>query len=589
MEKDREVRYQHASEIRADLKRLRRDTEPGRAEAAISDRRAAVGTLPVQQRRWLVAIGIIVIALGVAGWYGYRRSRATPEPPLTAVPLTSYLGSESYPSFSPDGSQVAFTLNGEKQDNWDIYVKVVGSEPPLRLTTNPAEDTSPAWSPDGRWIAFDRLLPGGKVAVVLISPLGGPERILTEMYFNEGTGARGPFLAWSPDSRWLAMVGNDTPDEGFFRLFLYSVETGENRRLTSHSAASLLGDSCPAFSPDGRTLAFFRWASWFNSDLYLLDLAQDFNPVGEPKRLTFGNWRAASPAWTADGRSLIFSAALDNLWRVDASGEGKPQRLAAFGANGIDPAISRRGNRLAFAQQQQHGSIWRIEIPTPGGKANLPQKFIPSRGWDAHPKFSPDGKRIAFLSGRSGSNEIWVCDADGSNPVQLTFIGGSFVAGPLDWSPDSRRVTFPASQEGLAAVYVIDASGGSPQRITANHVYSSNPSWSKDGRWILFDSNSPKSGFYKVPAEGGPAVLVLNPKGWAPKESPDGKFIYYAGFADGSPLLRTPVKGGEAEQVLDSLYWGHSYALVEDGIYFVPREDPKSGYSIQFLNTRAFP
>ena len=500
-----------------------------------------------------------------------------------AVPLTTYLGYESFPFFSPDGSQVAFAWNGEKQDNWAIYVKVVGSEPPLRLTTNPASEICPAWSPDGRWIAFDRYLPENKVAVVLISPLGGPERILTEMDFKESIGIEGPLLAWSPDSRWLAMVGNDKPSEGL-RLFLYSVDTGEKRRLTFPPSATSQ-DSCPAFSPDGRKLAFFRWVSFANSDLYLLDLSQDFKPVGDPKRLTFGKWLAFSPAWTTDGRSLVFSAS-DNLWRVDASGASKPQRLAVIGANGVYRAISRRGNRLAFTQPQGHANIWRIEIPTPGGKANPPQKAIPSTRNDELPQFSPDGKKIAFASDRSGNWEVWVCDADGSNVVQLTFLAGANFSGLPFWSPDSRRLAFSANTEGSRAIYVVTASGGSPQRMTSTHIDSANPSWSKDGRWILFDSTpTTTTGIYKVPAEGGPAVLVTNKGGWAPRESPDGKFIYGAGgSADGSTLLRTPVQGGEAEQVLDSLYWGHSYALVEDGIYFVPREDPKSGYSIQFLN-----
>ena len=543
---------------------------------------------PLPRRLALAAIAavVLVVALGVVGWFWFGRSRATtPEAALTAVPLTSYPGSEYYPSFSPDGTQVAFSWDGEKQDNFDIYVKLVGAEPPLRLTTNPAEETSPAWSPDGRWIAFDRVLPGGKVAVVLISPIGGPERILTEMYF-EHTNVDGHFLAWSPDSRWLAMAGADTPD-GLMGLFLYSVETGEKRRLTSPPTTNCLGDSCPAFSPDGRTLAFFRWASYHNSDLYFLELSQDFKPVAEPKRLTFGNWRASSPAWAMDGSSLIFSPSSgqgSSLWRVAASDSSKPQRLAAIGANGAYPAISRRGNRLAFAQELYDENIWRLEIPTPGGKANPPQKFIASTRNEGVPRFSPDGKKIAFGSDRSGSWEVWVCASDGSNAVQVTFLGGPSIGSAARWSPDSRRLTFSASIEGHPEVYVVNASGGSPQRMTSS-TYSANPSWSKDGRWILFDSLTPTEGIYKVPAEGGPAVPVTGRGSWGPIESPDGKFVYSVrNTADGFSLLRVPTEGGEVQQILDS-FVGPSFVVVNDGIYFMPRPDPKSGYSIQFLNT----
>jgi hypothetical protein len=248
LEKDRDLRYQGASEIRTDLKRLKRDTDSEHASVGaglVPGQRGRPRGAPLRKRWAAIAAGIVLIgiALGVVGSHWYRRPRATPEAPLTAVPLTTYLGNESYPSFSPDGSQVAFTWNGQKQDNFDIYVKLVGADPPLRLTTNPAVDTSPAWSQDGRGIAFDRLSPGSKVAVVLISPLGGPERILTEMYLSYAdTNADGPFLAWSPDSQWLALVGADKPNE-FAGLFLYSVETGEKRRLTSPSSPGLQEDT----------------------------------------------------------------------------------------------------------------------------------------------------------------------------------------------------------------------------------------------------------------------------------------------------------------------------------------------------------
>jgi Tol biopolymer transport system component/predicted Ser/Thr protein kinase len=583
LEKDREIRYQHASDLRADLKRLKRDTESGRAVAA----GAGVARLPEGRAlpyKWmaLTAILLFAVALGLVGWFWFHQT--PPEVPLTAVPLTAYPGHEDSPSFSPDGTQVVFSWDGEKQDNSDIYVKLIGVEPPLRLTTNPAKEYSPAWSPDGRWIAFCRDLPGDKYAVVLTPPIPGSERILTEDY---GHGfLRGPFLAWSPDSHWLAMAGFDKPGE-ITALFLYSVDTGEKRRLTS-PPAGCHGDSCPAFSPDGRTLAFFRRASWSESDLFLLDLSQDLKPVAEHKRFASGDGDANGPAWTVDGNSLIFSAwpgGNSILWKVAVSGTTKPQRLAAIGASDESPAISRHGNRLAFTQKRYDTHIWRLEIPTAGGKAKPPQKFIVSTRNDHEPEFSPDGKKIVFVSDRSGNQELWVCDADGSNPVQLTFLGGPVIdSGMPHWSPDSRRLTFGASIEGHSEVYVLNASGGNPRRMTSNPTGARNPNWSRDGRWILFDSATPTYGIYKMPAEGGPAVLVAK-GGWGPLESPDGKFIYFIDNPPGSvgfALLRTPVEGGEAQRVLESIT---DVDVGRDGIYFVRGRDPKSNNSIQFLNT----
>jgi Tol biopolymer transport system component len=169
--------------------------------------------------------------------------------------LTAYPGAETSPSFSPDGNQVAFSWNGEKQDNFDIYIKLVGPGAPLRLTTHPALDAGPAWSPDGRFIAFGRLL-RGKIAILLIPALGGPERQVAEASVRPPF-ATTPGVAWTPDSKWLVVPRRDSPEEPF-GLSLVSIETGETRRLTSPpgAAGAGAGDTGPAFSPDGRALVF---------------------------------------------------------------------------------------------------------------------------------------------------------------------------------------------------------------------------------------------------------------------------------------------------------------------------------------------
>ncbi|HET7840801.1 MAG TPA: protein kinase [Terriglobia bacterium] len=590
LEKDHDLRYQTAADVRADLKRLKRDTGSSQVVLRSGLRgQARAGVFPYKWEA-VAALLVLVVGLAGAGWSWFHRSRAAREAPLAAVPLTSYPGRESMPSLSPDGAQVAFSWNGEREDNTDIYVKVIGAETPLRLTTNPADDFSPAWSPDGRWIAFLRTLPGGRASVALISPIGGPERILAETNLDLAN-VEGPFLAWSPDAHWLAVSSFDKPRE-VMALSLCSVETGQMRRLTSPPETSL-GDSCPAFSPDGRTLTFFRWASWSSSDLFLLDLSPNYEPTGEPRRRTRGNWRAASAVWTTDGDALVFSASSggeSNLWRVDASGTGRPQRLAGIGTNGAYPTIASRGNHLAFTRDMSDVNIWSMEVATEGGKATTSEKLIASTRNDDLPQFSPDGKKIAFVSQRSGNTEIWVSDADGANTVQLTYLGGPNIGNPPRWSPDGRRLAFSANIEGPPQVYLLNAKGGNPQRVTSNSAGSANPSWSRDGRWILFDTQNEnqKGEIQKVPAEGGTPVLVAENAGWGPVESPDGKFVYSISVehpVEGFILLRTPAAGGTSQQVLDSLLYGQNYAVVEDGIYFIPRQDPRSGYSLQFLNT----
>jgi Tol biopolymer transport system component len=574
LRKEPERRIQHMDDVKLALDEVRENSDSGRLQVAPAK---AKQFPPVR----LVGAVLAVVVLIVAGWYWMSRQRpARPEAPLTPVPLTSYPGSERGASFSPDGNQVALAWNGEKEDNWDIYVKLIGSNQHLRLTTNPARDTWPAWSPDGRQIAFCRDLGPSKRAVVLISPLGGPERILTELdhYADWVDDLYGPFLSWSPDGRALAMF-----DHG--RLDLYMVETGERYPLTKSGKP----DSCPAFSPDGRTLAFRRWVAWANSDLYLLDLSQDLKPVGEPRRLTFQNlftsgvaWGAVSDggvAWVPDGRALVYSAG-GYLWRVASSGTSQPQKLVSLGQDDGSPAISPRGSRLAYTHATFDSDIWRIEISSPERKLNPPIMFISSTLFEGFPQYSRDGRKIAFVSERSGSMEIGVCDADGSNAIQLTRFGRGQTSDER-WSPDGSHLTFDSNIEGHPEVYVMNISEGNPRRLTFSS-YSENPSWSKDGRWIYFNSAGPEYSIQKVPAEGGPVVLVVrNAPGFAPVESADGKAIFVTDTNMG--LWRVPFEGGESRQVLESLANFNAYEVADDGIYFIPSPDPTKGYSIRFL------
>src|SRR5206468_7132367 len=151
--------------------------------------------------------------------------------------LTAFPGMELYPSFSPDGNQVAFMWTGPEQDNQDIYVQMIGSGSPLRLTTDPRADYNPVWSPDGRWIAFLRgepplsFLSGGSLSMQsgrselqLIPPLGGPGRKLAEIRIREYVIP--PYVAWCSDSNCLVVT--DSPGEGKpDALFVVSLETGE--------------------------------------------------------------------------------------------------------------------------------------------------------------------------------------------------------------------------------------------------------------------------------------------------------------------------------------------------------------------------
>jgi Tol biopolymer transport system component len=581
LRKDRERRLQHMDDLKVVLQELKGESDSGKLVAAPAPQRGRRRSLI-----WGAALLALLGAVAAAVWFS-RSHSVLPEESLNAVPLTSYPGYEGQPSFSPDGNQVAFVWDGEKQGNLDIYVKLIGGGPPLPLTRDPALDFSPAWSPDGRWIAFLRELSRGKAAVLLVPALGGPERKLAEnstpIRYGNGSGS---YLAWSPEGRSLAMSGRASSDEPV-GLFLVSVESGEKRRLTSPPAKWLV-DICPAFSPDGHNLAFSRFSGYGLGDLYLLALSDNDTPVGEPKRLTFENRETYGPAWTLDGRDIIFASGPQggtSLWRMAASGSGKPRRLASVGEGGSEPAIARQGRRLAYKHAVLDENMWRVRVTGPPGKASPPTSFLSSTRIDGSPQFSPDGKRVAFASGRSsrpGNYEIWVCDSDGSGAVQLTSLGAE--SGTPRWSPDGERIAFDSDVDGQYEVYAISANGGKPQRLTSNPSTDAVPSWSRDGKWVYFGSN--RSGEYqvwKVPARGGEAVRVTQKGGFMAFESRDGKSVYYTKSDGPSVLRKVPVERGEETPVLASVAH-RSFAVVDEGIYFI--SDPPSGadYLIQFYS-----
>jgi len=248
----------------------------------------------------------------VAAWL-WRPFRA-PLPSARVVPLTALLGYSGRASFSPDGTQVAFYWNGETGDNYDIYVKVIGASELRRLTTDPAVDWGPAWSPDGRRIAFVRSSRPGSVVpgtIHLVSPLGGPDRKLSDVLVRAAT------LSWSPDGRWIAAAragppSGTTPDEQ--SICLLPVEGGEPRPLTRAQPGGV--DLAPALSPDGRSLAYAACATslFLPCDVYVVGLGPGLEPTGAPRRLTRqGLMLVEYIAWMPDGRSLLPKGGL--AWR----------------------------------------------------------------------------------------------------------------------------------------------------------------------------------------------------------------------------------------------------------------------------------
>ena len=218
------------------------------------------------------------------------------------------------------------------------------------------------------------------------------------------------------------------------------------------------------------------------------------------------------------------------------------------------PAISRSGNRLAYQWDVSDRNIWRLSLSVSGAAAGPPVRLIASTRSEHSAQYSPDGKRIAFESNRTGVYGVWISDAEGANAVELFSRAGAQCGSPR-WSPDGQRVAFDSNAEGNIDIYIIRSGGGKAVRLTTDSADDRIPSWSRDGNWIYFASE--RSGRYEVwkaPAVGGEAIQVTRNGGWVAFESPDGKFVYYTKEVASSALWKMPVGGGEESQVLPSVF-----------------------------------
>lgn len=530
-------------------------------------------------RMAIAILGVAIMALAGFAWWRWR-SRPAPEGAnraYTIVPFTSYPGSEGQAAFSPDGNQIAFVWNGPKADNKDIYVKIVGTSTPLRLTTDPAEDVGPAWSPDGRFIAFTRLSRAGNV-IYIVPAIGGPERRLYTMADTTSWEYSG--LTWSNDGKNLIFpdrLSHDSPSA----LFSLSLDTLSRTRLTS-PPPSWDGDWTPVMSPDGARIAFIRSPEGSVRDVYVMDAAG-----GAPRRLTHDARLVVGVTWTSDSQSVVFSSNREGefaLWKVPAAG-GAIERVAAGEENSYSPAISRKGNLLAYSHGTGKWDIVRVDLKSSARKVLIDQ-LLSSNEQDSAPQFAPDGKRIAFQSWRSGSQEIWICSADGSGPVQLTSFGGALTGSPR-WSPDGRQIAFDSRPDGRAHIYLTSPDGGIPRALTSGSYNDIVPSWSPDAKVIYFGSN--RNGGYqiwKIAAGGGSPQQLTTQGGMIALASPDGQWVYYS-KPQASGLWRIPVEGGAEQQVLTNPRDGFQgyWALTKDGIYYLNSSGTRS--SIDFAGYAA--
>jgi eukaryotic-like serine/threonine-protein kinase len=534
LEKDADLSYQTASDLRADLKRIKRefDSSPSWSRS---------GSLAWMRRRrdaetWRKAVyftfAFLLLTLIGIGLFLFR-SKNDPNQAnqslwfnATATQLTDSPGTEFFPSLAPDGK--SFVFASDAKGNFDIYSQRVGGKNTKNLTEDStANDTQPAFSPDGNRIAFrSERSPAG---IYVIEITGENLRRVADFGFHP---------AWSPNGKEIVVstFGKDAPNVRVGNensIQIINLETGAKRLLTNEDG------TFPTWSPNGKRIAY-----WFYPTAVgrrdIATIAADGS--GESVVLTHdfavSNW---NPVWSPDGKFLYFVSDKNgnwNFWRVAIDeNTGKalsaPELTATPSKSSRHLAFSADGKKMIYVQSESQSNIQGVEFdeknekiigtPTwvttgdrevtraelsPDGKQFLMRQIRRTQddlvlvnrdgsGWrditnDAHydryPRWSPDGSQIAFASDRSGSYEIWMCNNDGTNLRQITFSndashGTSF---PV-WSPDGQRLSY---QWGLDT-YIIDLSKNwneqTPFKLPPTDTNGTYVSWdwSPDGKKLV--------------------------------------------------------------------------------------------------------
>jgi Tol biopolymer transport system component len=533
---------------------------------------------------WAVAVLALVVAASAAVWLTRGKRDAAELSDVTVKPLTSQAGWELAPALSPDGEAIAFTWSARLDGQRQIYIKRDKDAEPKQLTASTTGQIGYlVWSPDGKRIAFKRrfLEPGG--AIYWMDNSSGQEHKVVDLTNADLSSS----IDWSADGKLLAFSDSTPGTKRPLAIFLYDLQSGEKRKLTS-PPPDLWGDWNPKFAPDGRTVAFKRVTGFWVDDIYLVPAGG-----GEAKQFTAMRRGIWGHAWMPDGKSLLVSCqrsgTVFGIWRFPLDAPTRPERVAQGGGDTITPATTPRSSRMAWVNQLWDLNIYRVSAKGDG----KPERVITSTQRDNDPVYAPDG-RIAWISDRSGSREIWLAREDGSGQTQVTHLNGPQV-NHLQWSFDGRYLAFDSRPQGYSDILVLECAPGTlhcgePQAMGV--FPAANPGWSADSRTVYFSSN--RSGqwlIWKRALSGGPLVQVTQTDAHWAHESADGKWLYFSDPQNESVISRMPGSKGAgkpaaAVSIIDRSKKAQSegWALTENELVFIGRPDGARPAAIRAYN-----
>jgi len=554
LEKDRNLRYQHASEIRTDLQRLKRDTESARGEVA------QAATRPWWRSPWRVlaaACGIAVVAVLLVIGTRWKGSGTALHTTLSQVTFAG--GIEEYPAWSPDGKALLYA--GEVGKIRKIFRKDLASGQDSQLTHGDSDEVQPAWSSDGKQVAFVRarqpavkLQPGDVFGefqdgdVWVLDVASREESKLVENAFNPAYSADGQRLA--VDASWA----------GPRRIWELDRQ-GHNPQQITTDTSEEVAHLAPTWSPDGRKIVFQNLArTKFDIRVVNLDSKQ-MNWITNDFRINI------RPSWSPSGRFIYFSSDRSggiNIWRArvkaDGTVDGSLQQVTTGAGYDVEVAVSHDAKRLAFATLRQNADIWKLPVSPQTGLPNgTPEAVISTTREDSRGAWSPEGNMVAFNSDRAGDMNVWLFTLADSNTRQLTTgHGGDFQP---NWSPDEKSIAFFSSRSGSPNIWEAEVGSGFLKRLTSNSGVNVNPFYSPDGKLIAYQSDqSGRLEVWVMGADGSSQRRLTNVgvTGHFMRWTADGTGIIFRCTCGGKPAtMKVSLSGGDPKPFAEMMGGSH--------------------------------
>jgi serine/threonine protein kinase/Tol biopolymer transport system component len=610
LEKDREQRYQHAWEIRADLKRLQRDSGAGigvpflglrigaseqvfstslklQGASGVAKRWSQTSSQPestrsILRRRWVAALAVVVIA--AAGMLTYYLTRPEELPAISNYTQLTHDG-EGKLLTGTDGSRLYLAVG--PYNSFGIAQMPVSGGDPVRIGVPSPHMYPVALSPNGNELLAveypgnSNLFPGGLWRIPILG--GSPQRIGTILATDAN---------WSPDGSKLAYCNRGD-------LFLAESDGTESHKLASLPAI-IYG---PQFSPDGRRLRFTFSDLINHGSLSLWEVTTE----GKHLHPLLPGWHDpssdAAGKWTPDGKYFIFQAQ-GQIWALlDRPGlfdrtDGKPIRLTTSPLTLASPLPSKDGKKVFVVGRTQHGMLSRYNreigqfAPFFSGLSIEETTFSKDGKWIAYvaypegtlwrsrldgserlrltdpplhalnPHWSPDGKQILFWGDRTGEpTKIYIVSANGGSPEQL-LPGDAVPRYEPYWSPDGNRILFEeALPNGSRTLKLLDQRTHRVVPVPGSEGYTS-PRWSPEGRYIVaMTRNALKMVLFDFETRKWSDLLAATPVGF-PSWSRDGKYVYFVRYPENAAVLRIRIRDRKLEQIVDlkdftpTGYWG---------------------------------